>query len=433
VRSSRPFAGDGFIHPTHRSIIMAVIINGTALDDDGVHSPALLGTAQDDILNANWSAGGDVMFGGRGNDRYHVNSTDDQVIEAAGEGTDLVVSRLSSYTLSLNVENLTLDNTQGVLSTAVNGTGNTLDNTLVGNDRANVLRGLDGNDTLWGGSGNDTLYGGNGQDRLYGGSGNDTLYGDVGSDTLDGGIGDDRMAGGIGNDTYYVDSVNDVVIEGDLFGGVDRVVASVSETLDANVENLTLHPLAGAINGTGNALANAIGGNHSANTLSGLDGNDTLSGLGGNDRLLGGNGNDVLAGGYGVDTLGGGAGQDRFQFGERGVANADTITDFNPADDTIVLLNALDAGLGGAVSPGIQGLVFYGGNAAGNSLNAGWFFKGAGYDGNSGANLSGIFVDTNTGQFWYNPTSGTAGDSHYLGTVNANAVATLGASDFVYG
>jgi serralysin len=412
---------------------MQVIINGTPLDDDGVDSPALFGTAQDDILNANWSAGDDIMFGGRGNDWYHVNSTGDQVIEAAGEGTDLVVSRLSSYTLSLNVENLTLDNSQGVLSTAVNGTGNTLANTIIGNDRANVLRGLDGNDTLSGGSGNDTLYGGNGQDRLYGGSGNDTLYGDVGSDTLDGGTGADRMAGGIGNDTYYVDSVNDVVVEGDLFGGVDRVVASVSETLDANVENLTLHPFAGAINGTGNALANGIGGNNSANTLSGLDGNDTLSALGGNDTLFGGNGNDVLAGGNGVDTLSGGAGQDRFQFGERGVVNADTITDFNPVDDTIVLLNALDGGLGGAISPGIQGLTFYGGDVAGNSLNAGWFFKGAGYDGNSGANLSGIFVDTNTGQFWYNPTSGTAGDSHYLGTVNANAVATLGASDFVYG
>jgi len=411
---------------------MPVIINGTSLDDDGVVAPALFGTAQDDIVNANWSAGHDAMFGGLGNDTYYVNSAGDQVFESAGQGSDTVVSRLASYTLTQHVENLTLDNSLGWLSTAQNGTGNALDNRIVGNDRANVLDGGDGHDKLYGGNGNDALWGGNGNDTLYGDAGSDTLNGGSGNDMLDGGTGADAMAGSIGNDTYHVDAVGDTVSELAFLGGTDTVIASISETLDANVENLSLHAFAGAINGTGNALSNAISGNASANTLSGGDGNDTLNGAGGNDTLAGGNGNDALAGGIGVDTMTGGAGQDRFQFANRGVANADTVTDFSHADDSIVLLNALDHGLANEVSPGIQGLFFNGGNVAGNALNGGWFFKGAGADGN-GAQLSGIYVDSNTGQLWYNPTSGTAGDSQYFGTVNAGAIASLDASDFVYG
>ena len=37
-----------------------VIVNGTALNDNGIDAPALFGTAQTDIMNANWSAGDDV-------------------------------------------------------------------------------------------------------------------------------------------------------------------------------------------------------------------------------------------------------------------------------------------------------------------------------------------------------------------------------------
>ena len=57
-----------------------------------------------------------------------------------------------------------------------------------------------------------------------------------------------------------------------------------------------------AINGTGNASANALTGNSAANTLSGLGANDTLSGFGGNDRLDGGADADAMTGGNGNDT-----------------------------------------------------------------------------------------------------------------------------------
>ena len=180
-------------------------------------------------------------------------------------------------------------------------------------------------------------------------------------------------------------------------------------------------------------MPTSINGNNFNNILSGLDGNDTLNGHLGNDSLSGGNGNDVLAGGAGIDSMNGGAGFDRFLFANRGPANADTIVDFNHAADTIVLSNALDTGLLGAISPGVLGLAFNGGNVPGNQLSSSWFFKGSGADGNGAGALSGIYVNTFNGQIWYNPTTAAGGDSALLGRVAVATAPTLDATDFVYG
>lgn len=134
--------------------------------------------------------------------------------------------------MSANVENLIL-----VGATAINGTGNELDNVLIGN------------------------------------AGINTLTGGAGNDTLDGGAGADKLIGGVGNDTYIVDSIGDVVIE-NAGEGIDTVMSGVTYTLGANVENLTLTGSA-AINGTGNALNNILRGNAGANVLAGGAGNDT--------------------------------------------------------------------------------------------------------------------------------------------------------------
>jgi len=106
-------------------------------------------------------AGADVMQGGAGNDTYFVDNAGDSVIEASGGGTDSVFATVS-FTLSEEVENLTLMSGRLALDAA----GNAGDNVLNGNGNANVLSGLGGNDTLIGGKGNDTLTGGDGADMF---------------------------------------------------------------------------------------------------------------------------------------------------------------------------------------------------------------------------------------------------------------------------
>jgi len=288
----------------------------------------LMGLAGNDTLNGgaghdilDGGAGVDVMIGGLGNDTFVVDDAADTVTEVAGEGTDTVQASIS-YVLGDNIETLTLTG-----AAAIDGTGNTLANTLTGNAEANVLTG---------GGGNDSLDGGAGADTLLGGDGNDTLVG---------GLGADAMSGGIGNDSYTVDDAADTIEE--LSGeGTDSVSASVTYGLSAHVENLTLSGSA-AINGSGNDLANVLTGNSGNNQLSGGDGNDTLTGGNGADTLLGGIGNDLLTGGVGLDILTGGDEDDTFDFNattETAVLllNADLITDFVQGDD-LIDLSGIDA------------------------------------------------------------------------------------------
>ncbi|MFN7257318.1 MAG: bluetail domain-containing putative surface protein, partial [Microcystis sp.] len=157
----------------------------------------------------------------------------DTITENANQGTDTVESSVT-YTLGNNLENLTLTGT-----TAINGTGNTLNNIITGNSSNN---------------------------------------------TLNGGAGIDTLIGGLGNDTYQIDTTTDTITE-NANQGTDTVESSVTYTLGNNLENLTLTGTT-AINGTGNALNNIITGNSSNNTLNGGAGIDTLIGGLGADTFI---------------------------------------------------------------------------------------------------------------------------------------------------
>ena len=162
------------------------VLNGTAGND------TLYGLRGDDTLNG--GTGSDLLNGGTGNDTYVVDNIRDVVIETAPPDIDTVQSTAANYTLSANVENLLL-----LGNAAINGTGNTLDNTITGNDAANILKGGNGFDTLIGGGGNDTLIGGAGNDTLTGGAGADRFIFSAPSQ------GDDKI-----NDFSVVDDTIDV-------------------------------------------------------------------------------------------------------------------------------------------------------------------------------------------------------------------------------
>ncbi len=318
------------------------LTGSAAIDGTGnALANSLAGNSGDNILDG--GLGADTMAGGLGNDSYVVDNAGDLVSEKSLEGTDTVLSSVT-YTLGANLENLTLTG-----STAINGTGNTLSNVIMGNEGDNILNGGAGNDTVAGGAGDDSLVGGDGLDWVdysgasgavsvslaagtaSGGDGLDTLQGfenlrgsafadslvgDTGNNVLDGGDGVDTMAGGLGDDTYLVDSSADVVTEL-VAQGLDLVQALVSFALAPNTENLTLMGN-GAISGTGNALANVVTGNAA---------------------------NNILDGGAGNDTLIGGAGQDQFVFSSALSAsgNVDLVRDFQVHTDKLVLSQAVFA------------------------------------------------------------------------------------------
>jgi hypothetical protein len=91
----------------------------------------------------------------------------------------------------------------------------------------------------------------------------------------------------------------------------------------------------------------------------------------------------------------------------------------------------LDDGLVGASAAGIKGLTFSGGNEVGNTLAPTSFFKGAGMNGASFGAAAGIFVNTSSGDVFYND-DGNAG-SYLIARLGAAGVAGISASDFLLG
>jgi uncharacterized protein len=239
------------------------------------------GAGDDRIIGGSGSA--NELVGGTGDDTYVV-AANDTIVELAGEGTDIVETARTSFTLGANIENLTFTDGAGHA-----GAGNALDNVIRGNTGRDDLSGFDGNDQLF-----------------------------------DGGGAADTLIGGAGADNYFVDSVGTTIIEGVNEGG-DFVSTSLAVfTLPDNVEGLGYSGI-GDFAGVGNAGNNSITGNLGADTLLGLGGDDFLLGSGGADLLIGGNGSDTF-----------------FYVGDEG-ASYDRIIDFTSGTDRFELFSGLFA------------------------------------------------------------------------------------------
>ena len=397
----------------------AINATGNALDNaltGNSGANTLTGLAGNDTLNG--GTGADTLIGGAGNDTYLVDNTGDVVKEHSGEGVDLVQSS-ATCTLLAEVENLTLTGSSGI-----SGTGNALDNLLTGNSGANTLTGGAGSDTIDGGSGNDIMVGGTGDDTFVvnatgdvvtesTGEGTDTiqsavtytasanvenlvltgtsaingtgnalnnvLTGNTGNNTLNGGTGADTMTGGAGNDTYVVDDAGDVTTE--LAGeGTDLVQASITHSLAANIEKLTLTG-ATAIHGTGNGLDNTLTGNTNSNTLTGGAGNDFLNGGSGSDTLVGGAGDDSYVVDVATDVVTENAGE-----GTDTVSSSVTLALAADVENLTLTGTSAISGTGNALANVLTG------NSGANTLDG-----GAGADSMTGGSGNDLYVVDNAG------------------------------------
>jgi Ca2+-binding RTX toxin-like protein len=472
----------------------------------GADYDRLYGDDGNDLLDG--GTGADEMEGGDGSDTYIVDTLGDIIREFGSSGTDLVQSSVSFNLTGLNIENLTL------LGAATIGIGNQLNNVIIGNGLANVLTGAGGNDTLQGLGGSDTYYidglgdivteaAGGGTDRIIssgsyalvagseietlqttdaagttainftGNSFNQTIFGNSGGNVLTGGGGLDTLRGLGGNDTYYIDSSDDVVIDGAGSGTADRIISSSSYTLaaGAEIETMQTADAAGttAINFTGNSFNQTITGNSGGNVLVGGGGVDTLRGLGGSDtyyvdsstdvvvdgagsgtadriitsasytltavaeietlqtndanattainltgngfnQIINGNsGVNIINGGAGNDTLRGYGGADFFDFTTAfGATNVDRLLDFS-SDDTIRLENAIFTALAGT-----------------GTLTANQFTSNT--SGLATSATQRIIYESDTGNLYYDSNGNAAGGSVLIAQLNTGLVLTN--SDF---
>jgi Ca2+-binding RTX toxin-like protein len=142
-------------------------------------------------------------------------------------------------------------------------------------------------------------------DTNFNGTGNgldNKIIGNEGNNILDGGAGSDILIGGVGNDTYIVDNTEDTVIE-NANEGNDTVISYINYTIGSNFENLVLTGGSCNINGIGNELNNTIYGNAGNNIIYGLAGDDYINSAEGNDIVYGGAANDYIDGHYGDDII----------------------------------------------------------------------------------------------------------------------------------
>jgi Ca2+-binding RTX toxin-like protein len=229
---------------------------------------------------------------------------------------------------------------------------------------------------------NTSSNGGTAAINLVGNNFAQTIVGNAGANIINGLGGIDAMHGLGGNDKYYVDNAADVIVEA-AGGGTDGVLTSVDYSLKSGVEVeiLSTTNAAGtaALKLAGNSFANTVIGNAGSNFLNGAAGADTLRGLGGNDIFMF---NTAIGGG-----------------------NVDTITDFNVANDTIRLENAIFTAIAGT---GVLTAAQFVKNTSGTALDA----------------SDRIIYETDTGRLIYDANGNAGGGRYLVATLDAGLAMT---------
>ncbi|MFI0848349.1 calcium-binding protein [Mesorhizobium sp. IMUNJ 23232] len=334
----------------------AIDLTGNAL------SQQTTGNAGNNILSDGGKGAADLLRGLGGNDTYRVYNAADVVEEAAGQGSDRVTSAVS-YVLSSAAEVELFTTNSSTDTRALDLSGNKFAQEILGNAGVNTLkdgggaadhlRGLGGDDTYLVYSAATTIAetATQGTDRVLAavsyalGSGvyverlstnsagatttidltgnalSQEIVGNAGSNILhDGGKGASDILRGLGgNDTYRIYNSGDTVVEGMSEGSADRIMAAVDYALGAGVRVETM-----TTNGSTGTSGIDLGGNEFA---------QSITGNAGANRLDGGGGKDVLFGMGGADN---------FRFSTAlGGTNIARIGDFNVADDTIQLDDAI--------------------------------------------------------------------------------------------
>lgn len=332
------FYGDLGAYNVRVTDVPGVTLNGTVFDNDiygGLGADMLNGLAGDDIIVG--YNGHDQIDGGDGNDSLEGDGGNDTIRGGAGTDTayyagpqgDYVVTRINTSTVTvqdklgidgidtlIDIENLsfstgTISSFSAEVSQYLSTVKGQVTKFVAGAD----ISGIATYEAISWANANGVVqvdlskgtFSANGStnkikeiDGLVGSKFADQLKGDDENNLLDGGLGADRLEGGRGNDVYVVNDAGDAVIEDegptpqqtetgipdflDVGASIDKVIASISYTLGKGLEDLTLATGAGAINASGNSVANTLVGNEARN------------------NLAGGGGDDALYGGAGVDT-----------------------------------------------------------------------------------------------------------------------------------
>ena len=248
-----------------------------------------------------------------------------------GAGNDSIVSKGKNSVITGGKGKDTLTGGKGAdIFVYSNGDGNDIITNYDENDKISLKSGVDeistsGNNVIFTvGTGKITLKNANGKNITYIENGYENVYSDS-NDTVkynSAGTGATLTA------KYSKDSFAPSGIYKDILVTIDASAVTNELIITGNKKANRI---------VGSEENDTIKGGNAKDTIKGGDGNDKIYGEKGNDSLIGGAGDDSLWGGADSDILIGGAGNDIFYYSS-GDGN-DTITDYSPGIDAVVILS----------------------------------------------------------------------------------------------